>query len=114
MKGAVAVVVALLVSAGGARAQNKVLFDEIVGSWQADDDVQYVELRMTADNQNAIANVAALISDDAAASADGRRAVTFPQNVLRGISGAKILVASTKARDLANLQPDFLLPSGFL
>jgi hypothetical protein len=111
----VCVVVVLLCGAiGVAHAQSKILLDEVVGSWQGDDDVQYVELRMTANDQNAIANVAAVIFDDASASAAGQRVAIFPQNVTRGLADTKILIASTKARDLAGVTPDFLLPNGWL
>jgi hypothetical protein len=114
MKCVVAVVATLLATSTAVHAQNRIALDEIVGSWQADDEVQYVELRMLAAGQNGIANIGALVFDDATASAEGRRVAFFTQNVARGIEGAKILIASTKARDLANLQPDFLLPAGFL
>src|SRR5690242_7955459 len=96
MKGGVAAAVALLATIGIARAQTHIALDELVGSWQADQDVQYVELRMLADGENAIGNVAALVFDDATASADGRRALLFTANVSRGVAGAKILVATTK------------------
>jgi hypothetical protein len=111
----VCVVVVLFCGAiGVAHAQSKISLDEVVGSWQADDEVQYVELRMTANDQTAIMNVAAVIFDDATASAAGQRLAIFPQNVLRGLVDAKILIASTKARDLSGVTPDFLLPSGWL
>ncbi len=116
MKGAVvvAVVAALVATTGAARAQNRIALDEIVGSWQADDEVQFVSLRMLDAGQNAIGNVAALVFYDATGSSDGARALFFTQNVANGAQGAEILVATTKARDLANVQPDFLLPTGFL
>jgi hypothetical protein len=114
MKRVFAMLTALVAATGVARAQDRIILDEIVGSWQADDEIQYVELRMVAPGQNGLANVAALVFDDASGSDDGRRALLFTQGVARGLEGAKILVATTKARDLANVQPDFLLPTGFL
>lgn len=114
MKGVLAVVVVVCAAMGIARAQNRIVLDEVVGSWQGDDDIQYVELRMLEANQNGIANVAAIVFDDASGSEDGRRVAIFTQNVGRGVEGAKILIASTKARDLADVAPDFLLPSGYL
>ena len=48
MKGVMAVLVVLLAAVGVARAQDHIALDEIVGSWQADDEIQYVELRMLA------------------------------------------------------------------
>jgi hypothetical protein len=114
MKYVLAVVVATCAAFGVARAQSHIALDEIVGSWQGDDEMQYVELRMLAADQQGIANVAALVFDDATASEDGRRAAIFTTNVSRGVADAKILIATTKARDAANLVPDFLLPTGYL
>ena len=57
MKYVLAVVVATCAAFGVARAQNRIALDEIVGSWQGDDEMQYVELRMLAAAQNGIANV---------------------------------------------------------
>ena len=114
MKYVLAVVVATCAAFGVARAQNRIALDEIVGSWQGDDEMQYVELRMLAADQQNIANVAALIFDDATASADGQRAAIFTTNVARGVENGKILLATTKARDAANLVPDFILPTGYL
>jgi hypothetical protein len=115
MKYVLAVVVATCAAFGVARAQNKIALDEIVGSWQGDDEVQYVELRMLAADQQGIGNVAGLIFDDATASEEGRRVFVFTTSVLRGVENAKILVATTRARDAADgLAPDFILPTGFL
>ncbi len=114
MKYVLAVVVATCAAFGVARAQGRIALDEVVGSWQGDDEMQYVELRMLAADQQGIANVGALIFDDATASDDGRRAAIFTTNVIRGVEGAKILIATTKARAAANLEPDFLLPTGYL
>jgi hypothetical protein len=114
MKMALAAVALLLATSGVARAQGNILLDEMVSSWQGDDEIQYIELRMLAAGQNDIANVAAIVFDDATGSADGRRALFFTQNVANGVENAKILIASTKARDLSDVQPDFLLPTGFL
>lgn len=110
MKAVLAVAVVLW-WAGLAPAQNAIVLDEIVGSWQGDDEVQYVELRMIADGQQNIAG-AALVFDNASGTEEGRRVLVFPQGVGRGVTGARILVASKKARDLADVQPDFLLPDG--
>ena len=74
MKGVLAVVVVACAAIGVARAQNRIALDEIVGSWQGDDELQYVELRMLAAAPARLANAAALIFDDASGSTDGRRA----------------------------------------
>jgi hypothetical protein len=83
MKHVLAVVVVTCAAIGVSHAQNNIALDEIVGSWQGNDDIQYVELRMLADSQAGLANAAALIFDDATASDDGRRAAIFTTNVLR-------------------------------
>jgi hypothetical protein len=114
MRWVIAAVGIVLGTASLVRAQPVISLEEVVGSWQGDDEIQYVELRMNTGGVNGVANVAALVFDDAKGSDGGRRTAIFLQNVPRGIVGAKILVASTKARDLADVQPDFLLPAGFL
>jgi hypothetical protein len=114
MNGVWTVLVALLATAGVARAQTQIALDEIVGSWQGDDTIQYVELRMLGIGQNGIGNVGALVFDDASGSSQTRRFFLFTQNVVRGLENAKILVASAKARDLTAVQPDFVLPAGSL
>jgi len=109
-----AVVVGVLLGAGIGRAQTRIVLDEIVGSWLGDDEVQYVELRMLDAGQNTVANLGALVFDDATGSSDARRTAILTQNVARGVANAKILVASAKAGDGAGLEPDFVLPAGFL
>src|SRR5262245_38262361 len=71
MKGVVAVVVRVGAASGVARAQDRIALDEIVGSWQGDDEIQYVELRMLQGGQEMLANRAAIIFDDASASEAG-------------------------------------------
>jgi hypothetical protein len=104
----------VLATASVGRAQPQISVDEIVGSWQGDDEIQYVELRMNANNVNGVANAVAIVFDDATASDGGKRTAILVQNVPRGVIGAKILITSTKARDLSGVTPDFLLPTGFL
>ena len=99
---------------GVSHAQNQIVLDEVLGSWQGDDAAQYIELRMVADGQSQLANVGALIFDDATASTEGRRTLIFTGNVARGLAGAAILVATATAADLADVQPNFVLPTGFL
>jgi hypothetical protein len=108
------VVAAVLATMRLAHAQNALILDEIVGSWQGDDEIQFIELRMLADGQNQLANRAAIILDGASGSEAGRRVLFFQQDVARGVEGAKVLIATQKARDLADVQPDFLMPIGFL
>src|SRR5262245_55951224 len=71
----------LVLVAGVARAQNRIVLDEVLGSWLGDAEVQYVELRMLETGQNMLAGVGVLVFDDATGSDDGRRFFGFQQNV---------------------------------
>src|SRR5262245_31501285 len=53
----------LVLLAGVARAQNRIVLDEVLGSWLGDDEVQYVELRMLETGQKALAGVGVLFFD---------------------------------------------------
>lgn len=97
-----------------ASAQDRIVLEEILASWQGDDRVQFVELRMLADGQQAIGNRGELVFDDETASVDGRRFFTLPRDVGRGVTGAAILVASARLGEIARVSPDFVLPPGFL
>lgn len=109
-----AIALGLMLSAGAARAQNRIVFDEVLGSWLGDDEVQYVELRMLEAGQQALAGIGVLYFDDASGSTDGRRFFGFQQNVANSGNGVKVLVATAKARDQSGVTPDFVLPAGFL
>ncbi|MGH7895259.1 MAG: hypothetical protein ACREQL_11370 [Candidatus Binatia bacterium] len=110
----IAVVVGLTLGAGVAHGQDRIVLDEVVGSWLGDPEVQYVELRMLDPGQNALAGVGFLVFEDATGSTDGRRVFGFQVSVARGANGVKILVATTKARNQAGFEPDFILPVGFV
>ena len=109
---------ALLVLAlvGTAAASNQsIALGEVLGSWQGDDTVQFVELRMLADGQQNLSAGAQLVFDDQTASDAGRRFFTFqPPDPARGVMGAAVLIATTGLARLTNVAPDFVLPTGLL
>jgi hypothetical protein len=107
-------VLAVVLAAGVARSQDQIVLQQVLGSWQGDDEVQFVELLMIADGQNGLAGVAQLEFDDATNSDDGRRFFVFQQNVAIGTTGSAVLVATNKLRDITAVQPDFTLPPGLL
>lgn len=104
----------LALVAASAGAQDRIVLEEVLASWQGDDRVQFVELRMLADGQQAVGNRAELVFDDETASVDGRRFFTITRDAGRGVAGAAILVATARLAELARVTPDFVLPPGFL
>ncbi|MCW5890223.1 MAG: hypothetical protein KIT14_06685 [bacterium] len=98
-----------------AAAQGKILLSEVLGSWQGDDTVQFVELQMIAAGQHMLAGVGELVFDDAAGDAGTRRFFTLTANVPRGVINATILVATARFRQVApSVAPDFTLPDGMM
>jgi hypothetical protein len=92
----------------------------VLGSWQGDDTVQFVELRMLAPGQQFLSDgggsrgASDLIFDDAAGSADTRRSFVFTHDLPLGEQGSRILIATSALATLAGVTPDFVLPSGML
>jgi hypothetical protein len=94
-----------------------IAIDEVLGSWQGDSGVQFVELRLLAAGQTQLASAggADLVFDDASASPDAQRVFPFPfPNVGNGLAGARILVATSGLAAVTGVQPDFTLPDGFV
>jgi hypothetical protein len=109
--------IALVLWARPAGAINHLIaLDEVLGSWQGDDNVQFVELRLFQTGQTQLANGGgtALIFDDATASEAGRRTFTFTRNIANGAAGAHILVGTSQLATVAGVTPDFVLPPGML
>jgi hypothetical protein len=98
---------------GPALANTRILLDELLASWQGDDAVQFVELRMLEAGQQDVAG-AELAIDDPSGDPQRRRFFTFPAGVARGVPNARILVATQGLARVASLQPDFTLPDGAL
>jgi hypothetical protein len=112
-----AAMVALVLSARAAGAVNHLIaLDEVLGSWQGDDNVQFVELRLLQVGETFLTNGGgtALIFDDATASEAGRRVFTFTRNITNGAAGARILVGTSQLATVSGVTPDFVLPPGML
>ncbi len=108
------VVVALALSARLAAAQGNVIINQVLGSWQGDDTVQFVELLMRSDNQQAFANNADLVFDTAAGDATSRRIFIFQQNVARGVTGARVLIGTSRLETVTGIKPDFVVEPGLI
>lgn len=110
------VVAALILGfAPAAAAQGQIVLSEVLGSWQGDDTVQFVELQMVADGQQQLAGVGELVFDDASGDAATRRFFTLTANVPRGVINATVLIATARFRQVApSVIPDFTLPDGMM
>jgi hypothetical protein len=102
-----------LLGARLAAAQDQIALVEVLGSWQGDDTIQFVELVLLADGQQATANVGELVFDTAAAEDGTRRFFVFTANVT-GNRGGRVLVATNGLAALSGLTADFTLPTGLL
>lgn len=108
------VVAALVLGcAPSAFAQGQIILSEVLSSWQGDDTVQFVELQMTAEGQQQLNGVGELVFDDATGEATTRRFFTLTANVARGVTNAKVLIATARFRAVVpSVAPDFTLPDG--
>jgi hypothetical protein len=113
--------VALLLLASSAGAVNHLIaIDEVLGSWQGDDSVQFVQLRMLAAGQQLLSDgggtrgTVLLVFDDASGSPDTRRVFTFTHDLQVGLMGSRILIATPSLTTLSGFAPDFVLPAGML
>jgi hypothetical protein len=91
----------------------------VLGSWQGDDEVQFVSLRMLAPGQQFLSNGGGrggsdLLFDDAGGEAATRVVFTFTHDLTNGLQGARILIATAKLAALTGIEPDFVLPPGML
>jgi hypothetical protein len=118
---AIAALVAVSTLAAPAAAVNHLIaIDEVLGSWQGDDTVQFVELRLLAPGQTSLSDgggsrgAAEIIFDDASGSAATRRFFTFTHDLANGETGARVLLATPALALLTGLKPDFVLPAGML
>jgi hypothetical protein len=91
-------------------ATTQVFLSEVLGSWQGDDDVQFVELVIAANGATDVAGASLTFAGD-----DGdRRSVQFPAAVANGDAGRRILAATERAAQVTGIVPDFVLPTGLL
>ncbi|HZP40837.1 MAG TPA: hypothetical protein VFD84_04925 [Candidatus Binatia bacterium] len=94
-----------------------IAIDEVLGSFGGDDGVQFVELRMLAPGQRSLAEAGGteLVFDDATASPGGRRVFRFGfPDPNTAVEGSRVLVATARLAAVAGVQPDYVLPEGFL
>lgn len=98
--------------ATNARAQQSILLQEVLGSWRGDDTIQFVELIMAEDFQNALAGRAQLVFEDATGSV--QQEFLFTKNMAVGLAGATVLVGTARLGELAAIVPDLILPDGML
>jgi hypothetical protein len=115
-----AVLVAALGPAGPARAVNHLIaIDEVLGSWQGDDTIQFVELRLLAPGQRSLSSAGGrgttdLVFFDATGSPAAARVVTFTRDLDQAQVGSRVLVATQALAALSGVTPDLLLPTGTL
>ena len=112
-----AALVALVLLARPAAATNHlIVIEEVLGSWQGDDRVQFIELRLLAAGQGDLVRGGGtyLVIDDATGSEGGRRAFRFTRNPTNVAQGARVLIGTPALRDLASIDPDFVLDEGWL
>jgi hypothetical protein len=106
------VVVTVLGLCAGARAQQSIILREVLGSWRSDATLQFVELLMLEDFQNATAGRAAVVFEDA--SGGNAQTLLFTKNMQVGVAGASILVATPRLGELVGLVPDVVMPDDLL
>jgi hypothetical protein len=106
-----AAAVLLSTAAPVAAATNQVLLSEILGSWQGDDDVQFVELVLAVDGATDVSGASLTF---ASTGVGDRRSFQFIADVTNGDAGRRILLATTHGAQVMGIVPDFILPSGLL
>jgi hypothetical protein len=105
---ALVALLALALPAPGASTQ--VLLSEVLGSWQGDDDVQFVELVVAGAGGSDVAGASLTFT----AAAGERQSFQLPVAVANGDPGRRILVATARAVDVTGLAADVRLPAGLL
>ncbi len=91
-------------------ATTQVLLSEVLGSWQGDDEVQFVELVVAAVGATDVGGAVLTFATDAGE----RQSFQLPAAVANGDPGRRILVATARAATVIGLAPDFVLPAGLL
>ena len=104
----IAALLASAVCAPAATAQ--VLLSEVLGSWQGDDDVQFVELVVTTAGATGVGGTSLVFTSDTG----DRKSFQLPAAVANGDVGRRILAATARAVEVTGLVPDFVLPAGLL
>jgi hypothetical protein len=105
-----AVVAAVFAAATVASAATtNVVLSEVLGSWQGDDGVQFIELAITSDGSTNVSGATLTFT-----TGSERRSVQLTKDMTNGSSGSRILFATSEAADVLGLTPDFTLPAGYL
>jgi hypothetical protein len=85
--------------------------DELLGSWQGDGEIQFIELRLLDVGQNQIVGNDIQIFGRTGGPVAAFR---FANSVAGGAANARVLIATPKLAALAGLTADFVLPPGNL
>jgi hypothetical protein len=96
-----------------------IVIDEVLGSWQGDDSIQFVELKLLAAGQRSLSSSGGrgstdLVFFDATGAPAAARVVTFTRDLDQAQAGARVLVATQALAALTGVTPDLILPTGFL
>ncbi len=84
---------------------------EILGSWQGDGAVQFVELALVQDGATQVSGARLTFTSTTSGK---RRALQLPSDVAVGTAGSRILVATERAQEVLGVTADFVLPDGLL
>ena len=92
-----------------------IVVEEVLGSWQGDDAIQFIELRLLAAGQRSLSSSGGrgttdLVFLDATGSPAAARVVTFTRDLDQSQAGAKVLVATQALAALTGVTPDLILP----
>jgi hypothetical protein len=92
-----------------------IVVDEILGSWQGDDTIQFVELRLLAAGQRSLSSSGGrgttdIVFFDATGSPAAARVVTFTRDLDQSQAGARVLIATQALAALTGVTPDLVLP----
>lgn len=110
-----AVLFAFYLAAPAAAQNAAITLEEVLGSWQGDEQVQFVELRMLADGQNQLAAGAGLVFFDEAGDEDTARVFRFQlPNPPVAFAGARVLIATARLAQVAGVAGDYVLEPGVL
>jgi hypothetical protein len=104
----------IMLGAASARAQVQIVLEEVLASWQGDDSIQFVELRMLAAEQQFLEDKAALVFDDVTGREENRKVLLFTKSVNIGDANARVLIATDRLATAASIQPDFLVQAGVI
>ena len=96
-----------------------IVVDEVLGSWQGDDTIQFVELRLLAAGQGSLSSAGGrgttdLVFFDPTGSPAAARVVTFTRDLAQAQVGSRVLVATPALAALTGVAPDMILPAGIL